>query len=123
MDESQLLLVHALVLQYIGVFLDPEYTEAKRHQRLLEMKPREGDFERVFLPSMIGQARALYGAMWSNPPPLRAKPGQTRMWVRIAITEDFVEWNRRGQEFPGGYRKLAPHLQRGVIWGAWKFVA
>jgi hypothetical protein len=117
------ILVHGAALQYLSVFLDPNFTVEKRRERLMEMKPQDGDVEKVFRPPLLEPARALYRAMWSNPPPLSGKPDQTVVWVRTARTEDFVEWNRTGYEFPGGYRKLAPHLQPGLIWVAWKFVA
>lgn len=119
-----LLVVHAMALEHLGIFLDPAFTFDERYQRLLAMKPREADFERVFRPPLLDAARTLYGAMWAQPPPpLRGRPDQTRLWVRVASTEDFAAWNRRGAEFPGGYRKLAPALVPGVIWVAWKFVA
>jgi hypothetical protein len=61
--------------------------------------------------------------LWQNPPPLVGKPEHSQLWVRTATTEDLLAWNERGQEFPGGYRKLAPELQPDLIWVAWKFAA
>lgn len=121
---DSLLVVHAMALEHLGMFLDPAYTFDERYQRLLAMKPQEADYERVFRGKLLDGARALYGAMWGQPPPpLRGAPDQTRLWVRVAFADDFVAWNRRGAEFPGGYRKLALDLVPGVVWVAWKFVA
>src|SRR4051812_45462578 len=122
MNDSTLLLVHGLALQHLKPFLDGEpWNDAKR-ELLLALRPDEADFARVFLPSLLPQARALYAQLWSTPPPLLAKPGQSELRIHVAVTEDFGEWNERGQELPGGYRKLAPHLVPERIWAAWKFL-
>ncbi len=116
-------LVHAIALKYLTPFVDgTPWSEAKREQ-LLAVRPRDEDFAGVFKPSMEGEARRLYAQLWSNPPPLVGKPGQTLIQIATAMTEDFVGWTRRGQEFPGGYRKLGPHLQPERAWVAWKFIA
>jgi hypothetical protein len=120
---AQLLLVHAAALQYLQAFVDPACSQQQRHERLLEMKPRPDDFAKVFREPLVDKARSLYDLLWSNPPPLRGKPEQTVVWVRTATTEDFVAWNRDGQEFPGGYRKLAASLQPEIAWVAWKLLA
>lgn len=122
-SPDPLLVVHGLAVDQLAMFVDSRYTFEERYHRLLEMKPRDEDFTRVFRPSLLHAAETLYAAMWAHPPPLLGRPEQTRLWIRAALTEDFVEWNRRGAEFPGGYRKLAPGLQPGVVWVAWKFVA
>jgi hypothetical protein len=123
MTEPTTPLVHALALQYLQPFVDGAgWNDAKREQ-LLALRPDEADCARVFLPSLEPQARALYAQLWTSPPPLMGKPGQTELRVAVAQPADFAAWNERGQQFPGGYRKLAPHLQRDVPWVAWKFLA
>jgi hypothetical protein len=123
MTADPTLFVHAVALAHLAPFLDGrEWSEAKR-ERLLALRPHDADFPLVFRPSMEPQARALYAQLWQNAPPLLAKPGQTELRMHCATTEDFEAWNERGREFPGGYRKLAPHLQPGRVWVAWKFVA
>ncbi len=123
MEPTPLIVVHGLALKLVSAFVDPTVSDEERWKRLLAMKPSDEDVARVFRPPLLDPARALYAALWSNPPPLRGKPGQTQVWIRTALTEDFVAWNRAGQEFPGGYRKLAPHLAPGLAWVAWKYVA
>jgi hypothetical protein len=114
-------LVHAMAIRTFGAFLDQTLPEARRFELLLALRPREDDFERVFAPSLVSSARAHYQALWNNPPPLVARPGQTQLWVRAATTEDLVAWNERGREFPGGYRRLAAQLHPGRAWVAWKY--
>jgi hypothetical protein len=117
------LLVHGLALQHLTPFLDGgPWTDAKR-ERLLALRPDAADFPHTFRPALEPAARELYARLWQNPPPLVAKPGQTELRIACALSDDFVAWNARGQEFPGGYRKLAPDLQPGVVWVAWKLVA
>jgi hypothetical protein len=123
MNDATLLLVHALALQQLTPFLDGAPWNDTKRERLLALRPDESDFARVFLPTLEPQARALYAQLWQSPPPLLAKPGQSELRVTVATSEDFAAWNERGQQFPGGYRKLAPHLQPAVVWVAWKFVA
>lgn len=117
------LLVHALALSHLAPFVDGAGWSEPKRERLLALRPDDVDYPLVFRPTMESQARALYGQLWRAPPPLLAKPGQTELRIASALSDDFVTWNSRSQEFPGGYRKLAPHLQLGVVWLAWKFIA
>jgi hypothetical protein len=122
MNDATMLLVHGLALHHLTPFLDGRPWNDSKRDLLLALRPDDADFARVFLPSLEPQARTLYAQLWHNPPPLLAKPGQTELRVNVALPEDFAAWNERGQEFPGGYRKLAPHLQPDVPWVAWKLL-
>src|SRR4051794_20390901 len=90
--DALLTLVTSLALIRLQPFVDRSGTEEERYAKLLELRPREEDFERVFRPSLVADARVLYTAMWSSPPPLVPRPGQNRLWLRVACTEDFVAW-------------------------------
>ena len=120
--DSTLSLIHAFALQHLQPFVERRGTDEERYQLLLAMKPRDEDFGRLFQEPLLSPARALYAALWRQPPPLLPKPGQNHLWIRTASSEDFVAWNARGQEFPGGYRKLGPHLGPELAWVAFKFV-
>ncbi|MGQ0613106.1 MAG: hypothetical protein ACT4PV_05140 [Planctomycetaceae bacterium] len=88
------------------------------------LKPEEADYEAVFAGEAAPLAAEGYGELWKRDD-ARIKPeeGQTALLLWKATTEDLREW--RGDalhHFPGGYRKVARHLQPGLVFFRWKFV-
>lgn len=80
--------------------------------------PRDGDFARIFTPSLVDTAIATYTPMWNGGVEITAKPEQTEMLLRAARAENLGATDT----FPGGYKQIAPHLLPGRVWLAWKYV-
>jgi hypothetical protein len=121
--ETASMLVHTAAREQLAVFLDATLTVDERVALVRTLRPTDDELGRLVVEPLRTPARRLYAELWQHPPPLSPKPHQTEVWVRTATTEDFVAWNERAREFPGGYRALARFLVAGVIWVAWKFVA
>jgi hypothetical protein len=85
--------------------------------------PREGDYEKAFLPSMADALQRAYAPFWAtNQMAPRPKAGQTQVLVFLATTEDLQAYNDRARQFPGGYKTVAPYLAPERVWVRWKFV-
>src|SRR4051812_14096570 len=74
------------------------------------LRPQEADYDRVFVGKAIEHARYGYAQMWMSPPGPLGKRGQTEVHAFAAITDVFRTENEFSQQFPGGYRKIAEHL-------------
>ncbi len=87
------------------------------------LKPRDEDYDRVFVGAAAAAARAGYAGLWAGVPPWPARPDQTELHVAVAYTEDFAAGNERAAPFPGGYKTIAASLAPGVAWLLWEAVA
>jgi len=86
------------------------------------LKPQDGDFTRVFVGDAAAKARDGYMQMWTSPPGPLGKRGQTEVHAFATTADAFKTENEFSQQFPGGYRKIADHLDPNLIWVAFKFV-
>jgi hypothetical protein len=88
-----------------------------------QLRPREGDYDRVFVESAVPSARLAYEALWAQSPTLRTGPAQKSLVVRAALAEDFgAPGSGRVTWFPGGYLKIASLLIPGIPWMCWKLI-
>jgi hypothetical protein len=87
------------------------------------LRPREGDYEKAFLPSMADALQRAYAPFWATSQMApRPKAGQTQVLTFLATTEDLQAYNARARQFPGGYKDVAPYLAPERVWVRWKFV-
>jgi hypothetical protein len=95
-----------------------------RPQQIIELlRPREADYERVFIGEAAGRARVGYTVMWNSPPKSLGKPGQTEVHAFACDAESLRSENEFSREFPGGYRRIAGYLQPQNVWLTFKLVA
>lgn len=85
------------------------------------MRPRPEDYARVFTDKAARIAMPVYEQIWLQLPSWPVRADQTQLKLAVAVSEDFVAWNTRATEFPGGYRGIAAHLLPGVPWVAFEF--
>jgi hypothetical protein len=86
------------------------------------LKPQDDDYERVFIGDAIVKARDGYAQMWTSPPGPLGRRGQTEVHAFATTADAFKSENEFSQQFPGGYRKIAEHLNPSLVWVAFKFV-
>ncbi len=88
------------------------------------LKPEAADYEAVFAGEAARVAAEGYAELWKQQDAVfKPGEGQTELLLWQATTEDLREW--RGDafaHFPGGYRKIARHLQPGLVFFRFKFV-
>src|SRR5258706_2886163 len=91
-------------------------------EKLLKLKPRDDDYDAVFLPSAVIAARAGYTGLWPSPPGWPVKPDQTSLRIGAAYVEDFATDDPRTKPFPGGYKGISGHLVPGRVWLVWEYL-
>ena len=92
-------------------------------EKFLKLKPRDEDYDAVFVGAAIASARAGYARLWAAPPAWPVKPDQTNIRIGAAYAEDFDRDDPRTRAFPGGYQGISAHLVPGRIWLVWEHVA
>lgn len=88
----------------------------------VSLRPREDDWDRVFVPACADRAREAYAAAWPETPRVRRASAQARVRVYLAPAGMLATDNELSRAFPGGYRAIADHLQPQRVWAAWKVI-
>jgi hypothetical protein len=87
------------------------------------LRPREDDYEKVFVGEAINLARQGYEPMWDASLKI-AYPSseQTALLCYVAPAGMLAEENELSWHFPGGYRAIASWLNPHRVWVRWKYV-
>ncbi len=105
----------------LDVFLSSNRRSAWE-ERTRELRPREGDFQGVFVEGAAEEAEKIYLTLWNGELPLPAPwPGQTEIEVTACFAEQLREEHPRSQAFPPGYQTIASLMKPGTIWLSWKY--
>src|SRR6476646_7344451 len=91
------------VAKRLTVFVDPARA-AEQISLTTAFRPRDEDYERVFVERSVAEARAVYAKLWTNIPPITAKPDQSQVLAWICESHQLT--SRVGRRFPGGYQKV-----------------
>jgi hypothetical protein len=90
---------------------------------LVALRPRAGDYEKVFEPGAVETARAAFEEFWNSNPHLdQVTGGQTELRVFVAPGGMLRGENDLSRNFPSGYPGIASLLRPERVWVAWKFV-
>ena len=119
MQARDLVALRDEAAKLLTVFIDPTRA-AEQISLTTELRPRDEDYEKVFVETSLQTARAVYDKLWLNIPPIGAKPGQSVVLAWICLSEQLG--SRLGRRFPGGYQKIVDRLVPDVPWLCWKFV-
>ena len=103
-------------------FLADHTVEGRAIMASEALKPRPGDYARVFTPDVADGLAAAYKRLWDEGKPApHPKAHHDTLQLSIAQAADFVTWNEPAKRFPNGYRDLAAYMQPERIWFAWRF--
>ena len=89
---------------------------------LRALRPRDEDYDRVFVPEAADKARAGYLSLWNSPPKSLGKGGQTEVHAYACDAESLRSDNEFSRNFPGGYKQVAGFLKPECVWLAFKVV-
>ncbi len=105
----------------LAEFLKPNADHAALSKRL---RPTRNDYLAVFEPEFAKKAEALYTPAWdSGQLVIAPKPGQTRLELYSATTQDLKAWTpNAAQNFPGGYQKVASKFRDGLTIYSFEFL-
>ena len=87
-----------------------------------QLRPREEDWEKAFLPHVIPALRAYFGPIFNDDPVPKPKPGQTEVRISVAQAEHFWDKNPISKRISVGMQKIVHVLQPGSIWIDWRYV-
>jgi hypothetical protein len=77
---------------------------------LRELRPREADYAKVFVPDTVEHSRQRYEEMWETGIAFRPLAGRTRIRIHLAPAGALADENAMSRPFPGGYRPVASLL-------------
>ncbi len=87
------------------------------------LRPRTGDYEKVFSSATADTARKAYESFWSRPVELeRSSSQQTDVLIFTAPAGMLRGPNDLSRNFPAGYQTIATELKPERVWIAWKYV-
>lgn len=96
---------------------------ADKAQLSRALQPQGADYKAVFTGEMAQKAEAMYRPAWdSGKLVIEGRPEQTELKLWAATTEDLQTGTGNAREFPGGYKKVAPFLNKGLVFYRFKFV-
>lgn len=81
-----------------------------------QLRPREEDWEKAFLPHVIPALRAYFGPIFNDDPVPKPKPGQTEVRISVAQAEHFWDKTPISKRISVGMQKIVHVLQPGSIW-------
>jgi hypothetical protein len=84
------------------------------------LKPQDDDYAAVFKDDAAAEAKKGYKKLFDKfaGSKIEPKAGQTELKLFSASTEDL----KTSDDFPGGYKKVAGKIKKGLTFYAWKFV-
>ena len=87
------------------------------------LRPNKADYAALFDAPTAAKLQPAYDAHWDKDPMvIEAHEGQTELVLFAATSEDLQSGGGNAGEFPGGWKKVAPHLQPHQTWYRFKFV-
>lgn len=90
---------------------------------LRAVRPRPDDYAKAFQGPLAAAAAQAFARVWAEPLSLlHPRPEQTQLLLDVAPAGMLASDNELSHRFPGGYRKLAPHLVPNRVWARWKLV-
>jgi hypothetical protein len=87
------------------------------------LRPRDDDYERVFLGAAAAVARRGYEVLWNEQLKIAyPRAHQTLLLCYLAPAGMLADENELSRQFPGGYRAIADRLNPHRVWVRWKYV-
>lgn len=85
-----------------------------------ELRPRAGDYGKIFVPAVVEVARERFEELWAGPLDFRhpAGPAPARVAVVLAPAGRLAAEH---EGFPDGYCAIAHLLQPARVWAAWRY--
>jgi len=101
-------------------FLDPMVDKVALSKKL---RPNTKDFQAVFVPSAAKKAELGYQLPWEEGKiVIHGNPGQTKLLIWSATSEELKKGTGDAKAFPGGYGQAAPFFKNGIVFYRFKFV-
>jgi hypothetical protein len=87
------------------------------------LRPAKDDYAAMFDAATAKKLQPLYDARWDKEPlVIEPRAGQTELKLASATTEELRAGGGKAGEFPGGWKRIAPHLAPHRTWYRFSFV-
>ncbi len=92
-------------------------------QIIAGLRPKDSDYEKVFVGKMVEQVRSAYREVWSGEMQIPyPSTRQTVIHCAVAPAGMLDHPNELSRNFPGGYAAIASALNPHRVWIAWKYL-
>lgn len=89
---------------------------------MLRLRPTQADYRAVYKEPVAGALEAENDRHWEKGETLRVGPTRTEILMIVVPTDDLIDRKPVLSEFPGGYGRVLPFLNRGIPIARFKYV-
>lgn len=86
------------------------------------LRPTQADYRAVYKEPVAGDLEAANDRHWEKGETLRVSAQRTEILMIVVPTDDLIDGKPVLAEFPGGYRRVLPFLNRGIPIARFKYV-
>jgi hypothetical protein len=86
------------------------------------LRPSQADYRAVYKEPVAGALEAENDRHWEKGETLRVSAARTEILMIVVPTDDLIDGKPALSEFPGGYRRVLPFLNRGFPIARFKYV-
>ncbi len=89
---------------------------------IMKLRPKQADYLAVYKEPVAGALEAENDRHWEKGETLRVSAARTEILMLVVPTDDLIDGKPVLSEFPGGYRRVLPFLNRGIPIARFKYV-
>lgn len=86
------------------------------------LRPTQADYRAVYKEPVAGDLEAANDRHWEKGEALRVSPARTEILMIVVPTDDLIDGKPVLSQFPGGYGRVLPFLNRGIPIARFKYV-
>lgn len=87
-----------------------------------KLRPTQADYLAVYKEPVAGALEAENDRLWEKGETLRVSAQRSEILMIVVPTDALIDGKPVLSEFPGGYRRVLPHLKRGIPIARFKYV-
>ncbi|MCW5749058.1 MAG: hypothetical protein KIT36_22905 [Alphaproteobacteria bacterium] len=95
---------------------------ADKSAAMKRLQPTTADYRAVYKEPLAGKLEEANRRHWQSGAKLGGRPDQTELLVVFTTTDDLINGKPVLGEFPGGYRRVTDHMNRGLPIVRFKYV-
>lgn len=89
---------------------------------IMKLRPTRADYRAVFKEPVAADLEAENNKHWEKGETLRVSAARTEILMLVVPTDDLIDRKPALSEFPGGYQRVLPFLNRGIPIARFKYV-
>lgn len=89
---------------------------------MAKLRPTQADYRAVYKEPVAGDLEAENDRHWEKGGTLRVSAARTEILMLVVPTDDLIDRKPSLREFPGGYQRVLPFLNRGIPIARFKYV-